>query len=70
MGALLFKGDDGVPRQGAKGLMWLTIAREAAARPEDKWVVDLHEVAFAEATADERAQALSYLETWLSRQRR
>lgn len=70
LGELLFKGDDGVPRQGARGLMWLTIAREAAARPEDKWVVDLHEEAFAEATADERAQALTYLENWLSRQRR
>lgn len=70
LGELLFKGDDGVPRQGARGLMWLTLARDAAARPEDKWVVEAHEEAFAEATPEERAQALTYLEKWLSRQKR
>ncbi len=70
LGELLFKGDDGVPRQGARGLMWLTLARDAAVRPEDKWVVKAHEEAFAEATPDERAMALTYLERWLSRTKR
>jgi len=65
LGGLLFKGDDGVPRQGARGLMWLTLAREAAAGPEDKWVVDLYEDAFATASSDERAMALVYLEQYM-----
>ncbi|MFG1346445.1 tetratricopeptide repeat protein [Xanthobacter autotrophicus DSM 431] len=70
LGQLLFRGDSGVPRQGARGLMWLTLARDGASRPEDKWVVDMHEEAFAEATPDERALALSYLESWLKSARR
>lgn len=70
LGELLFRGDDGVPRQAARGLMWLTLARDAAARPEDKWVVDLHEQVFAEASPDERALALTYLENWLKTARR
>ncbi|GGF55691.1 exopolysaccharide production negative regulator [Azorhizobium oxalatiphilum] len=65
LGHLLFRGDDGIPRQGARGLMWLTLARDGAAAPEDKWVVDLYEDAFTEATPDERALALQYLEQWL-----
>lgn len=70
LGRLLFHGDDGVPRQGARGLMWLTLARDAASRPEDKWVVEAHEEAFADATPDERALALAYLENWLKTARR
>ncbi|MFD2143453.1 tetratricopeptide repeat protein [Ancylobacter oerskovii] len=34
LGGLLFKGDDGIPRQAARGLMWLTLARDAAAEAE------------------------------------
>lgn len=62
LGGLLFKGDDGIPRQAARGLMWLTLARDAAAGPQDKWVVDLYEDAFSNASPDERAMALVYLE--------
>nr|WP_307499902.1 tetratricopeptide repeat protein [Xanthobacter agilis] len=70
LGQLLFRGDEGVPRQAARGLMWLTLARDAAARPEDHWVVVLHEEVFAEASPDERAMALSYLENWLKTAKR
>lgn len=70
LGQLLFHGEDGVPRQAARGLMWLTLARDAAARPEDHWVVELHEEVFAEATPDERAMALTYLENWLKTAKR
>ncbi|WP_306890974.1 tetratricopeptide repeat protein [Ancylobacter amanitiformis] len=65
LGGLLFKGDEGVPRQGARGLMWLTLAREAAAGPDDKWVVDLYDDAFSTADSDERAMALVYLEQYV-----
>ncbi|MFS8038513.1 tetratricopeptide repeat protein [Xanthobacter sp. AM11] len=70
LGRLLFKGDEGVPRQGARGLMWLTVARDSASRPEDKWVVSAYEDAFSEATTDERALALTYLEGWLKTAKR
>ncbi|MFG1299159.1 tetratricopeptide repeat protein [Xanthobacter sp. V3C-3] len=70
LGQMLFRGDDGVPRQGARGLMWLTLARDAATRPEDRWVVALHEAAFADATPDEREKALAYLEVWLKTAKR
>lgn len=65
LGGLLFKGDEGIPRQAARGLMWLTLARDGAAGPQDKWVVDLYEDAFSTATADERAMALVYLEQYM-----
>ncbi|MFG1363104.1 tetratricopeptide repeat protein [Xanthobacter sp. V7C-1B] len=70
LGQLLFRGDEGVPRQAARGLMWLTLARDAAVRPEDKWVVTLQEEAFADATPDEREKALLYLENWLKTAKR
>ncbi|MBS7540351.1 sel1 repeat family protein [Ancylobacter lacus] len=65
LGGLLFKGDDGVPRQAARGLMWLTLARDAAAGGDDKWIVDLYDEAFSAASSDERALALVYLEQHL-----
>lgn len=70
LGQMLFHGDEGVPRQGARGLMWLTLARDAATRPEDRWVVALQEEAFADATAEEREKALAYLEVWLKTAKR
>ena len=65
LGHILFRGDDGVSPQPARGLMWLTLARDSAAGPGDKWVVDLYEDAFQDASPEERASALKYLEQWL-----
>lgn len=65
LGGMLFKGDEGISRQAARGLMWLTLARDAAAGPDDKWVVDLYDEAFASANSDERAMALVYLEQYM-----
>ena len=56
-----------MPRQAARGLMYLTIARDSA--PQEKWVVDLHAAAFQQATDGERALALAYLEAWLKGRR-
>lgn len=64
LGGLLFKGD-GVPRQPARGLMWLTLARDAAASNDDAWIVDLYDGAFKTATVEERTLALSHLQQWL-----
>jgi hypothetical protein len=60
---MLFKGEY-ASRQAARGLMWLTLARDAAG-PDEKWIVELHDAAFRLATEDERALALLYLERFL-----
>jgi len=63
LGAMLFKGED-VPRQAPHGLMWLTLARDAAA-PRETWITDLYATAMKQATEDERAIAAVYLDRWL-----
>jgi TPR repeat protein len=66
LGVTLFKGQ-GIPRQASRGLMYLTIAHDAA--PQDKSIADLHAAAFAAATDLERAGALVNLESWLKGRR-
>ena len=63
LGAMLFRGD-GVTRQAALGLFWLTLAKDGAEPPET-WISDSYASAFGEATDDERAMAYNYLEGWL-----
>lgn len=63
LGAMLVKGDV-VPRQAARGLMWLTLARDAATAQES-WIADLHEQAFKQASDQERASALAFIERWV-----
>ncbi len=67
LGDLLFQGQ-GVPRQAARGLMWLTLGRDCAG-PEASWVKPLYDNAFKRASDDERAMALVYLEAWLKGRR-
>jgi TPR repeat protein len=67
LGSMLFRGD-GVPKQAARGLMWLTLARDAA--PGDKRIADLHAAASQQATDDQRALALTFIESWLNSGRR
>jgi TPR repeat protein len=64
LGQMLFKGD-AVPRQASLGLMWLTLAREA----DVPWITELYTSAFKQATDDERALALVFLERWLKTRR-
>jgi hypothetical protein len=66
LGHLLMNGV-GVPRQRARGLMWLTLAREAADPEKDAWVSDLYEKAFAAAGESDRRNALGMLEQHLQR---
>jgi uncharacterized protein len=63
LGTMLFKGD-AVQRQAARGLMWLTLARDGAG-PDDKWITELYDAAFKQASDDDRATALSLLERWM-----
>jgi hypothetical protein len=67
LGITLFNGQGGIPRQKPRGLMYLTIARDSA--PQDKTIADLHAQAFGAANDDERAVALTYLESWLKGRR-
>lgn len=64
LGHILFSGDD-LPRQAARGLMYLTLARDGATGDADKWIVDLYDQAFAAATREEREMGLAYLEQFL-----
>jgi hypothetical protein len=66
-GAMLFKGDH-VPRQAARGLMWLTLARDSAG-PDDTWINNLYDAAFKQATSDEQVAAAVFLERWLNGRR-
>jgi TPR repeat protein len=71
LGAMLFTGDH-VPRQAARGLMWLTLAKDAAkdsVATDRNWISRLYDNAFRQATDDERALALVYLRRWLESRR-
>ena len=62
---MLFNGFDGFAQQRAKGLMWLTMARDAASAakdPKDGWIVDLYDRAVALSSDDDRQAALAYLD--------
>ena len=63
LGAMLFRGD-GIARQAALGLFWLTLAKDSA-EPHEAWINESYASAVAQATDDERAMAYNYLESWL-----
>ena len=60
---MLFNGDQ-LPRQAARGLMWLTLARDSATTDET-WIRDSYNKAIARASDDDRAMALQMLEHWV-----
>jgi len=71
LGHLLFAGED-MPRQAARGLMYLTLARDGAAGARDgavgerdKWIVELYDSAYAKADPDELVVCRVYLEQYL-----
>ena len=68
LGQLLFTGPEGVARQRAQGLMFLTLARESASDPAtDHWIVDLYEKAMSAASDNDKQAALAYLEGYLKK---
>ncbi len=68
LGHLLFTGPEGIARQRAQGLMYLTLARESANDPvADKWIVDLYDKDIALAHDNDRQAAAAYLESYLKR---
>ena len=69
LGAMLFTGDH-VPRQAARGLMWLTLAKDSSKETNDQaWINRLYDNAFRQATEDEKAMAALYLKHWLEKRR-
>jgi TPR repeat protein len=66
LGHLLFAGD-GVPRQRARGLMWLTLAREGANGKTQDWVRSLYDQDLKTANDNDRQIALVYLEEHLKK---
>jgi hypothetical protein len=67
LGDILFRGQY-VPRQAARGLMWLTLSKDCAG-PDETWVKPLYDNAFHRANDDDRAMALVFLEDWLKGRR-
>jgi len=59
LGHMLFSGHEGVPRQRATGLMWLTLARNTAqkAGKSDQWILDLYDKDSAAASETDRQLA-------------
>lgn len=68
LGHILFNGEEGVSRRKAEGLMYLTLAREAASETgKEDWIVALYEKAMAAANDTDRRTALANLESYLRR---
>jgi len=67
LGQMLFNGDR-LPRQPARGLMLLTLARDGAG-PDEAWIKESYNRAFAKASDDDRASALQMLEHWVQGKR-
>jgi uncharacterized protein len=68
LGHLLINGQ-GVPRQRARGLMWLILAREAADPVKEGWIEDLYDKAFSGVSDSERKNALALLEQHMQARR-
>lgn len=60
LGHMLFVGD-GVPRQSARGLMYLTMAHFSPKTPKEGWIDELHAKDFAAASEDDREAANLFL---------
>ena len=63
LGQMLFNGDR-LPPQRARGLMWLTLARDSATADET-WIKESYNRAIAKASEDDRAMALQMLKDWV-----
>ncbi len=66
LGNLYFFGAEGIARQRAVGLMYLTLARDGIAdRKKDKWIVDLYDGAVSASNDLDRQAALVYRENFV-----
>jgi len=65
LGRMLFRGEAGLSRQPARGLMWLTLARPNAT-PSESWIAESYDSAVKQATDEDRALAGDYLMRWMN----
>ena len=71
-GEAIIHAGDHLPRQAARGLMWLTLAKDNAkdgVATDQDWINRLYDSAFQQATEDERALAAVLLKRWLETRR-
>ncbi len=61
LGHMLFIGD-GVAPQRARGLMWLTIAKNGANGPKDEWIRSLYQTDYSAATDEDRNVVVAMLD--------
>ncbi len=69
LGQLMLSGTAGMPRQVARGLMWLTLARESADPDRNPEIIEAHRKAFEAASAQDREAALAFLQRQMNRGR-
>jgi len=68
LGQMLFTGHDGVQKQRARGLMWLSLAHDGVTDPvKDQWILDLYGKAMSAASNEDRQIASVYLDERLKR---
>jgi len=67
LGQMLFNGDR-LPQQQARGLMWLTLARDSAG-PDEAWIKESYNRAVARASDADRAMTLQMLQQWVQGRR-
>jgi uncharacterized protein len=63
LGIMLVEGQ-GIPRDVARGLSWLILAKDAAGPSED-WIKEAYASAYAHASESDRKAAQSYADAWL-----
>lgn len=63
LGQMLFTGHQGVQMQRARGLMWLSLARDGVTdKVKDQWILDLYDKAMRAASDDDRQIASVYVD--------
>jgi hypothetical protein len=68
LGQMLFTGHEGVQKQRARGLMWLSLAHDGVTdKVKDQWILDLYNKAMSAASDDDRQIAAVYLDDRLKR---
>lgn len=67
LGEMMFSGETGGAAQKARGLMYLTLARDAVAGGgvNEQWIVEAHAKALAAAKEEDRKAAIALLEDYL-----
>lgn len=69
LGQLMLAGEMGMPRQAARGLMWLTLARDGADPVANADIIDAQKKAFDLASPEDREAALIFLKRQMERRR-